>query len=533
MNIRATRTRALLVGLSATALLAPLAACGSSSPGATASGSDALSADASTADLTATIKVGTASPSSILDPAKQNNIGQNTFTSLIYDSLTQMDSDYQVQPMLATGWEFADDGSTLTMQLREDVEFNDGTPFDASAVKVNIERGKTMPGSALVSTLSSIDEVIVINDHEVKFTLNPGVGAELPAIFALNGGMMVSPKAIAEREDDLVLNPQNAGSGPYLPVQVDAGKEIVFERNPNYWDEDTAFAQTMVVRTTSDHAARINGVRTGDLDVAQISAASSVQESLALIASGALEGDLVNQATPVVFIPNAERGDLTKPEIRKAIALAVDKEAMVDGLFDGNAMVADQFYPDFMWEHDPNFNSAVSFDPDQAKTLVNEAGGAEITMAAATGSSAEPVAQALQDQLQDVGIKVNLQSIPFEQIDDTFRRGELDALVVNAPPQSDPASTLSYYVTDGFKAARGHGDVLDALAAEAADPAQSQEERAEKYFDIWRIMADENMWVPIVRGQQVWVRNEDIANVPTLPWVRSGFPDYSNVAKVN
>lgn len=533
MNIRATRTRALLAGLSAIALLAPLAACGSSSTGANTAGSAVLSADASTADLTATIKVGTPSPSSILDPAKQNNIGQNTFTSLIYDSLTQMDSNYQIQPMLATVWEFEDDGSTLTMQLREDVEFNDGTPFDASAVKVNIERGKNMPGSALVSTLDSIDDVIVVDDYEVKFTLKPGLGAELPAVFALNGGMMVSPKAIAERESDLVLNPQNAGSGPYLPVKVDAGKEVVFDRNPNYWNKDTALAQTLVMRTASDHAARINGVRTGDLDVAQISASSSVQESLALIASGAFEGDMVTQATPVVFIPNAERGDLTKPEIRKAIALAVDKEAMVNGLFDGNAVVADQFYPDFMWAHDPNFNSAPAYDAEKAKALVKEVGGAEITIAAATGSSAEPVAQALQDQLQSVGIKVNLQSIPFEQIDDTFRRGELDGLVVNASPQSDPASTLSYYVTDGFKAARGHGDALDVLEAEAANPALSQEARAAKYFEIWQIMAEENMWVPIVRGNQVWVRNDKIANVPALQWVRSGFPYYGNVAKVN
>lgn len=519
------------MALAALGLLAPLAACGSDAK-ETSSGSSSASADPSAYDRDATITVGTPSPFAALDPAKQTNIGENTYTFLIYDTLTQMDADYEVQPMLATSWEYSADGSSLTMELRDDVTFNDGAKFDASVVKANIERGKTMEGSSLVATLASIDKVEVVDEYTVRFDLAPGLGADLPATFALNAGMMVSPKALAERADELALDPGEAGSGPYVPVEIKTGEQVTFERSEDYWNEDTAYAKTLIVRTVVDQAARLNGVQTGALDVAQISGSAPVQEALALVERGAVEGDKIPQITPVVLMINAERGDLVKPEVREAIALAVNRTEIVDGLFSGNASAATQFYPEDYWAADPEFDAAAEYDAEEAKRLVEEAGGAEISVAAATGSTGEAVAQALQTQLGDVGIKVKLQSIPFAQIDEMYRRGELDAQVVNASPAPDPASTLTYYVTDGFAAARGFDGVLGDLPAKAADPTKSLEERAVEYREIWKLMAENHMWTPIVRSEQVWVRSEKIANVPNLPWVRSGFPSYRNVAKV-
>ncbi|WGX95533.1 ABC transporter substrate-binding protein [Nocardioides sp. L-11A] len=524
-------TRRAAMAVAAVGLLVPLAACGSGSSKDAGGNGGGPSADPSTYDRTATIRVGTPSPFSALDPAKQANIGENTYTFLIYDTLTQMDADYQVQPMLATSWEFAADGSSLTLKLRDDVTFNDGAAFDAEVVKTNIERGKTMEGSSLVAALAPIDRVVVEDPYTVRLDLVPGLGADLPATFALNAGMMVSPKALAERADELALDPGTAGSGPYVPVEVKTGEQVTFERSDDYWNEDTAYAATLVVRTVADQAARLNGVQTGALDVAQISGSAPVQEALALVERGAVQGDKIAQITPVILMVNAERGDLAKPEVREAIGLAVNRTEIVEGLFSGNASPATQFYPEDYWAADPDL-AAPEPDLEAAKALVEKAGGAEISIAAATGSTAEPVAQALQTQLGAVGIEVDLQSIPFAQIDEMYRRGELDAQVINASPAPDPASTLSYYVTDGFAAARGFGDVLGTLPAEAADPTKSLDERAAKYREIWKVMADNDMWTPIVRGEQVWVRSEKIANVPNLPWVRSGFPSYRNVAMV-
>lgn len=509
-----------------------MTACGGTSNSAGDSPQSVASSDPADFDRTATIRVGTPSPFGTLDPVKQTNIGENTYTFLMYDSLTQMDADYQVQPMLATSWEYSADGSALTMQLRDDVTFHDGTPFDATAVKANIERGKTTAGSGVAAALAAIEEVVVVDDHEVRFELAPGLGAELPATFTLNAGMMVSPKALAERAEDLALDPRDAGSGPYIPTEIKIGEQATFERVEDYWNDETAYAQTLVVRTVTDQAARLNGVQTESLDVAQISGSSPVQEALALVERGAVSGDQVSQITPVVLMLNAERGDLTKPEIREAIAMAVDREQIVEGLFAGNASAATQFYPEDYWAADPEFSAGAELDVDAAKQLVEQAGGAEISIAAATGSTAEPVAQVLQTQLGEVGIKVNLQSIPFAQIDEMYRRGEIDAQVINASPAPDPAATLTYYVTDGFKAARGFGDVLGDLPAQAADPTKSLDDRAVEYRKIWQAMGENHMWVPIVRGEQVWVRADDVANVPNLPWVRSGFPSYRDVAKV-
>ena len=124
----------------AAATVVALAGCAGGS--ARSGGGAAPTGAAGPANRDAELVVASPSPSTILDPALANNIGQNSFMAPIYDSLTQVDAKLQVQPMLATSWTFAPDGGSLEMTLRDDVTFHDGTPFDATAVKVNIERGK-------------------------------------------------------------------------------------------------------------------------------------------------------------------------------------------------------------------------------------------------------------------------------------------------------------------------------------------------------------------------------------------------------
>ncbi|PTR26455.1 peptide/nickel transport system substrate-binding protein [Rhodococcus sp. OK519] len=527
MTQRRHRARRLLaVALAGTAMTAT--ACGSGSSSATSGSTTAGSGEY---DRTAALTVSVPSPSTILDPALQNNIGQNVYTFLIYDALTQLDADYNVKPMLATAWTFAPDGSSLDLTLRDDVKFHDGTVFDAGAVKTNIERGKSMPGSTIAAQLAPITAVDVVSPTAVRLMLEPGQGASLPAQFALNAGMMVSPKALTERASELATNPGTAGSGAYLPTKVNPGVQVDFEKAADYWDQDAGFLQSMKIQYSADTAARLNGVRTGALDLAQIAGSTPVQEAKALVTQGAIAGDTVPQLSIQGLLFNSARGDLTKPEVRQAIGHAIDKDALVKGLFSGNARVADQFYPEGFWAHSDSLANPYLFDAAKAKDLVARAGGAAVTISAAAGSTNQVVAEAVQAQLEAVGIDATVEMLPQAQIDGAFMAGDLQSQANSVQPQPDPAGTVTNYVTAGYKIAAGN-DTVQALSRDAADPRKSEAERAALYDQIWQILADDANWVPILRSEQVWAKSKSVTNVDTLPWIRSGFPNLRTLAVV-
>ena len=104
-------------------------------------------------DLEATIRITTAAPGVSLDPHRERQSGDRDYTNLLYDRLTIINTDQSVAPMLAESWEFSDDGTTLTLTLRADATFQDGTPVDAAAVKANLERAQTLADGTVASFL--------------------------------------------------------------------------------------------------------------------------------------------------------------------------------------------------------------------------------------------------------------------------------------------------------------------------------------------------------------------------------------------
>lgn len=520
-----------LIALVLAGLLVVAAACGgsSSSSGRGSDTTKAPSGGSGSYDRTASLKVSVPSPSTILDPALQNNIGQNVYTFLIYDALTQLDADYNVKPMLAKEWKFAADGSSLDLTLRDDVTFHDGTKFDGAAVKANIERGKALPGSTVAAQLAPITSVEVVSPTSVKLVLKPGEGASLPSLFALNAGMMVSPKALAERAGELQTNPGKAGSGAYIPTNVNPGVVVNFEAAPNYWDKEAGYLKTLEVQYSADTAARLNGVRTGATNLTQVTGSTPVQEALALVKQGAIAGDTIPQLSIQGLLINSDKGDLAKPEVRQAVQHAIDKDALVKGLFSDNASTADQFYPEGFWAHSKTQKNPYPYDPAKAKALVEKVGGASVKISAASGSTNQVVAEAVQAQLAQVGINASVEMLPQASIDASFMAGDLEVQGNSVQPQADPAGTVASYVTAGYKIAAGNAEV-QALATQAADPAKPQADRAAIYDKIWQILADDVNWIPLLRTEQVWAKSKGVTNVDTLPWIRSGFPNMRTLA---
>jgi peptide/nickel transport system substrate-binding protein len=156
----------------------------------------------------ATLRVGTQDDPDALDPALSGTYaGRFVFASLC-DKLVDISPDLKIVPQLAESWAWAADGKAITFTLRKNVKFHDGTPFDAEAVKFNIERMKTMPDSKRKAELAPVASVKVLAADKVTFNLSEPF-VPLLANLSDRAGMMVSPKAAKDKGAGLA-HPQNA-----------------------------------------------------------------------------------------------------------------------------------------------------------------------------------------------------------------------------------------------------------------------------------------------------------------------------------
>src|SRR5215216_4125442 len=235
-------------------------------PVATGSNSDGTSTPETTDDREpdpdAVITFTYAVPSGTFDPAKSLSFVDMAYMRPVYDTLMVRAEDGTIQPGLATEWAF--EGDSLVLKLREGVTFQDGTPFDASAVKANLDRQMTIDGGTQKSFLSPVDTVEVVDPLTVRLNLKGGAGA---LVAALTGypGIMVSPAIL-----DGDLTTTAVGTGPYRLDRSEPGVEAVYSRWDGAWQPEEAAAAGLRVITQADAGQRLNQIKAGDADAANM-----------------------------------------------------------------------------------------------------------------------------------------------------------------------------------------------------------------------------------------------------------------------
>jgi peptide/nickel transport system substrate-binding protein len=174
-----------------------------------------------------TMRIGIGSDPDALDPTLSRTVAGRQVFAALCDKLIDIDEKLGLVPQLAQSWEWSADSKALTMKLRPGVTFHDGEKFDAAAVKFNIERHKTLPGSNRRGELAPVASVDVVDPATVKLNLSAPF-SPLLAQLADRAGMMVSPKAAQAAGDKFGAKP--VCSGPFKFVERVAQDRIVFER---------------------------------------------------------------------------------------------------------------------------------------------------------------------------------------------------------------------------------------------------------------------------------------------------------------
>lgn len=512
--------RSLLAG--AAVLLTATAACssgGSSSAGAPGE-----------IDRSATLRIGFAASTPGLDPAQQTAAAAMGSTFLLYDRLTRMSNDLQVEPMLATKWTFAPDGSSLDLDLRQGVTFHDGTPLDAAAVKGSLDRAITLPGSTVANQLASVAGVEVVDADTVRLRLKPGRGAELPAVLATNVGEIISPKAIADGRD-LGTAPGDAGSGPYTVTEFRPNEKIVYERAAGtYWDADAGFPQRIELTYFADGTARVNGLRAGQLDLVHLTGAD-VATAVRLGDTGAFKVHVVNTLVNFEFFLRSDLPTFADARLRQAISYAIDRAAIGQAL-DGNCDPTLQIYPQGNWAHADGLDPAAAFNPDRARALLAEIGGPppRLSVAVPAASSMPKIAQVVQSQLAAVGIQLDLVSMPLRDAISAYQEGRQPALIHALSPTPDPSQLVAQTYLGPYRAAGAMTPQVQELAATAANPLQTQEQRGAVFGQIWKLTQDQATMLNLCAAKQAWGYQPKVTGVDDMPWTWAGVFDARGVA---
>jgi len=378
-----------------------------------------------------------------LDPAKNwTFVGRHVLSSLC-DKLVDISPEGKIVPQLATTWSTAEDGLSVTMQLRPGVTFHDGEPFDAAAVKYSLERALNLPGSRRKSEIGQIKSVEVEGPLAVRITLSAPF-APLVAQFTDRAGMIVAPKAAEAAGDKFDQKPVCAG--PFKFVERVPQDRIVLEKFPGYWDADHYHFDRITFMPISDASIRYANLQAGQLDLIERLAPTDL-ESLKKnksLASAAVTGLGYQDIT---F--NVGNGDRAKnpfgqdKRLREALELTLDRNAINEVAFAGLFAAGNQPFPPGSPFYAGSL-TAPARDVARAKALLAEAGQPRpnLKLLVPTNNELRPVAQLVQDMAKEAGIEIELQSIELITMLAEAREGKFEADLIGWSGRVDPDGNL-------------------------------------------------------------------------------------------
>lgn len=380
-----------------------------------------------------------------LDPHGNNDVPSSNVRYNLYDGLTTLNKEMEVEPGLATEWEAIDD-NTWRFTLEEGVMFHDGTEFNAEAVVANLDRVlDPAMASPRMFLYEMITDVEAVDDYTVDITTEYPF-APLLSHLAHDGGGMISKDVIdadyqqaldaagedmtaeeyyalrdsgeAEEVQDAIssdlgqyVTENPVGTGVFKLQSRSPGEEVVLERNDDYFGE-IATLDTVTYKVVPETASRIAEIESGTSHIA-----GAVESSNAERVSSSDNTNLdETESMSLSYIGfNTEKGPLADEKVRQAISYAIDREEIINGVYDGVGIPAQGPLAPGVFGYDENVEG-IAYDVERAKELLAEAGYEDgIDLSIWTNDSPERVNTAiyLQESLQEVGINLTVEQLEW------------------------------------------------------------------------------------------------------------------------
>jgi glutathione transport system substrate-binding protein len=354
------------------------------------------------------LTIGVADNFTTMDPHDSNDTLSMSAEGTMYEGLLGFDKDMKMVPVLAESYEASADAKVFTFKLRKGIKFQDGTPFNAGAVKINIDR-LSNPDNKLkrYSLFSLVAKTEAVDDYTFKVTLKEPFGAMLNN-FAHPAARIISPKALETYGKDVSKHP--VGTGPFKFVEWDPSDHLTVEKNTDYWQQGMPKVDGIKFKPVPENGSRVAMLQTGEADF--IYPVPAVQAQSINGKSG-----IIIENKPSIVARYMSMNTMKKPyndvRVRHAINYAINKEAFLKVVLSGYGSVLDSIIPpglQFYAKQTP-----YEYNIEKAKQLLKEAGyenGFETKIWGANNSTAIKAMEFLQQQLAQIGIKA--QVVPME-----------------------------------------------------------------------------------------------------------------------
>lgn len=494
-----------------------------------------------------TLVIGVSQLPRTMDSGDANDGGSIGITRQVVERLvTFVPGTAELAPGLATDWEANDDSTVWTFYLREGVSFQDGEPFNAEAVKFSLDRwndpenpyhfsdeGKLYVGwrnlmGGFLGDDSSLDEVVVVDDYTVELHLNKPVSF-IPALLA--GGYFGFDSPAAVREHGAAYGTPDVGSvgtGPYRFVRWDEGSRVVLEANPDYWD-GPAKTGTLIFVEVSDATAKVAQLRAGTLDIAMNLTADqqgSVADDPNLELVSAETG--LNTSYLAMHQANEPFDDV---RVRRAIAHAIDREAIHDAFYGSIGEPAVSMVPPVLWgggDYEP-----YEYDPEKAKQLLAEAGypdGFSTALWHRDSTIETNVAETIATYLADVGIMVSVNTEDWTAYLADYLAGKFPLYTLGWNADFADPDTFIYTFFGPMAESRfgwDNPEVRELVTVARQLP--TQEEREANYTEAMNAVHEAMPVLPLVHASDLHAVKSTVTGFKPEPL--GGMPLFSGVEK--
>lgn len=349
-----------------------------------------------------TLVIGIYQDVSQMNPIRTTSAANLRTTTQIVESLFRLNPENgELVPHLALGYEQIDD-LTLRVQIREGVSFTNGESVNAEAVKFSIETLAVEPTQ--VVALGPVSHVNIIDEYTVDIVTKQPYPL-LSLSLALNGHV-VPPVYYQEVGPDAFAN-HPIGSGPFKFENRVAGQSITLVRNDDYWRGAMAF-ERLEYRPIPEDSSRIAALLAGEIDIATNIPAS--QYNRLDQAGGVGVSKVLGFSAKMAILDSIDGSPIIDPRVRQAINYAIDKELLLDVLYDGHGQVATcQLSTPVFFGYNPSLDP-YPYDPERARALLAEAGypnGVTMDWKYRTSSGDGELTEAVASMLEDVGFTIN------------------------------------------------------------------------------------------------------------------------------
>ncbi len=416
----------------------------------------------------------------------------------IFETLTKINSDGSVSPLLAESWEVSPDLKTFTFRLRKDVKFQNGEPLNAAAVKFSFERaGAEKSTNKDKRTFASMERVAAIDEHTVVI-LNKSLDPDFLFLMGQATAIIVEPKSA----DTNATKP--VGTGPYQLDNWAKGSAVTLKKWGGFRNATAIKLQKATFRFISDPAAQVAALLAGDVDAFPRVTPRSVPQ---FKANAKFQVVVSGSRAKTILAINNKKAPLNDVRVRRAIASAIDRKAVIDGAGDGYGVpIGSHYVPGALGYVDTT--GVNPFNIEKARALLSEAGvktPLELTLTLPPPPYSRQGGEVIAAQLAKIGITAKIENVEWAQwLSGTYGNKNYDLTIISHVEPFDLGNFAKPGYYWGYESPK-FNDLFEKMQNTA-----NQAERAKLLGDAQRMIANDAVHAFLYQPQWITVANKNI-----------------------